>query len=189
MLKRLLFLLWPLLVVGCTISPLQTLNPDSPLSQWQLSGKFAIKTVNQAQGLTIHWQQNNQQFDIKLLTLFGITALTIEGNEQLVTIEADDGPVQGHSAEQLIWQLTGWHIPVNQLRYWLIGEVTNASAVTLTPQGFFHQGIILDSLNQPWQLTLGNYKLVQGRHLPHSLRLQQGKSLLKLAITQWRLGV
>jgi len=187
MLKRFLFLLLPMLLAGCVTKPSQTLNPDYPLSQWQFSGKFAIKTPQKRQGLKIHWQQNGPQFDIKLLTIFGITVLTIEGDEQLVTIEADDGPVQGRSAEQLIWQLTGWHIPVNQLQHWLVGEVRDATQISLTPQGDFKQGTIVDSLNRPWQLSLGQYKMVQGHKLPHQLRLQRDGSLLKLAINQWQL--
>jgi len=188
MLKRLLFLFLPVILIGCTTKIPPTINPDLPLSQWQFSGKFAIKTPQQKEGLKIHWSQKEQQFNIKLLTIFGITVLTIEGNEHQVTIEADDGPVRGHSAEQLIWQLTGWHIPVNQLQHWLVGDVINASDVTLNAQGYFTQGIIIDSLNRPWQLTLGNYKQVQGRTMPHSLRLQRENSLLKLAINQWQLN-
>lgn len=187
MLKRFLFLFIPLLVSGCSSNVLQTFSSDYTPVQWKFSGKFAIKTPEQTKGLKIHWQQVDDQFDINLYTVFGITVLKIKGNDRLVVMEADQGPVTGQSAEQLIWQQTGWHIPVNNLQHWLLGEVKSASNIELTSAGDFSQGDIVDRFGRPWHLTLDNYKLIQGRSMPHNLRLNQGKLLLKLAISDWQI--
>jgi outer membrane lipoprotein LolB len=187
MLKRLLFLFIPILLAGCSSKIPQHFSPDYIPQQWQFTGKFAIKTPEQAQGLKIHWQQINDQFDINLYTVFGITVLKIKGNDEIVKIETDETPIEGQSAEQLIWQQTGWHIPVANLQHWLVGEVDTASNVELTNEGYFNQGDITDSYGRPWRLTLTNYKLVQGRPMPHSLRLNHDKLLLKLAISNWQI--
>lgn len=187
MLKRLLFLFIPILLIGCSSKITPSFAPDHIPRQWQFNGKFAIKTPQQTKGLKIHWQQIDDQFDINLYTAFGITVLKIKGNDEIVKIEADEDPVEGRSAERLIWQLTGWHVPVDNLRHWLVGEVEGASFIELTSEGYFNRGKITDSYGRPWHLTLSDYKLVQGRPMPHGLRLQQGNSFLKLAISQWQI--
>lgn len=187
MIKRLLFLFISLFLTACVSKITPTFISGEPLSYWQFNGKFAIKTPDQRQGLKINWQQNDQQFDINLYTVFGITVLKINGNDQLVTIEADQGPITGHSAEQLIWQLTQWHVPVNNLQHWLIGDVSDARNIIIDNDGYFVSGDISDRFGRVWQLSLGKYQAVQGRVMPHSLRLQHDKLFLKLAINQWQL--
>ena len=187
MIKRLLFLFVLLFLTACVSKIPPTFVSGEPLNHWQFNGKFAIKTPDQRQGLKINWHQTGQQFDISLYTVFGITVLKINGNQQLVTIEANDGPITGNSAEQLIWQLTQWHVPVNNLQHWLIGHVDDASNIEVDSAGHFISGEISDRFGRLWQLSLGKYQEIQGRMMPHSLRLQHGKLFLKLAINQWQL--
>ena len=185
--KRLFFLFTALFLTGCSTTSLLVFSPDHVPTQWQFNGKVAIKTPEQAQGLKINWHQIDDQFDINLYTTFGITDLKIKGNKHTVNIESDQGPITGTSAQQLIWQQTGWHIPIDNLQHWLLGDVTDATNVELSNNGHFLSGNIYDNFGRQWQLSLNKYQPVQGRTLPHSLRLRHDKLLLKLAIIEWKI--
>ena len=185
--KRLLFLFAAILLSGCTTKSLLIFTPNHQPSHWQFNGKLAIKTPAQANGLKINWQQHDDQFNINLYTIFGITVLKITGDDQTVTINSDQGVFSGTSAQQLIWQQTGWHLPIDNLQHWLLGEVNDASDIVLNGQGQFISGTINDNLGRQWLLSLDKYQPVQGRALPHSLRLKHEKLLLKLAINDWKL--
>ena len=152
-------------------------------TQWQLSGKFAVKTPADNGTSRINWQQTNEQYAINLYTLFGISILSIEGDDKAVRI--DGKRVYGRSPEQVVEHITGWQLPVSNLKYWLLGQVDNAREVSYDDQGNFSRGLLYDNAGHPWQLTLSKYKKVQGRMLPHKVSLQQPDVNLRLAISSW----
>lgn len=187
MIKRLLFLFSALFIASCSTIPQSSIAPADIVEQWQFNGKFAIKTPQETRSAKINWAQVNEQYDINLYTTFGITVMKIKGDEGYVEITTDGDPIIGSSAEQLIWQLTRWHIPVNQLKLWVKGNVPNAIEPTLNENNQFRQGHIVDSNGETWLLRLGEYKTI-GTHLrPTTLRLTKGKLFLKLAISQWHI--
>lgn len=154
-------------------------------TQWQLSGNFKVNTPAQKATSRISWQQQDNDFIINLYTLFGVSVLNIEGTEQGVSI--DGKPYPGRSAEQLVYQMTGWQLPVNDLKLWLLGRVDNARDVSLDPQGNFNRGLINDRAGRTWQLDLSKYKTVRGRSMPHKISLQHSDIRLKLAVSSWKI--
>jgi len=185
--KRLLFLLSLFILASCSTTPQPSITPTELFEQWQFNGKFAIKTPLESQSAKIHWVQTNERYDINLYTTFGITVMKIKGDQQFVEITTDGQPMTGASAEQLIWQMTRWHIPVNQLRHWVKGDVPDAIAPTFSLDGYFERGHIVDSNGEQWLLRLGGYKNIATRVRPTTLRLSKGKLFIKLAISQWQI--
>jgi len=185
--KRLLFLFNVIILASCTTTPRINIDPSDIVEQWQFNGKFAIKTPQEAQAAKINWSQVNDQYDINLYTTFGITVMKIQGNEQHVEITTDGDTTVGSSAEQLIWQMTRWHIPVNQLKHWVNGNVQHAIDPIVNEAGQFQQGNITDSNGDQWLLKLGQYQTFGQHTRPTTLRLSKGKLFLKLAISTWRI--
>jgi len=174
-------------LAGCSTTVDHNIASQDIYQQWQFNGKFAIKTPTEVQSAKINWSQINQHYDINLYTTFGITVMKIKGHDNFVEIEGVGDPVSGPSAEQLIWQLTRWHIPVNQLSHWVKGDVVNAIAPQFNQRGQFEQGHILDSKGQQWLLTLGGYKTIGLHTRPTKLKLTKDTMYLKLAISQWHI--
>jgi len=185
--KRLLFLLSIFIFAGCSTTPRTELAASEIFEQWQFNGKFAIKTPHESQSAKINWVQLNDHYDINLYTTFGITVMKIKGDQQKVEITTDGAPMIGTSAEQLIWQLTRWHIPINQLKHWVKGNVVNASEPKFDDNGRFLQGYIIDSNGETWLLKLGKYKRIGSHSRPTTLRLSKDKMFLKLAISTWQI--
>ncbi|NRA59661.1 MAG: outer membrane lipoprotein LolB [Psychrobium sp.] len=175
------------ILVGCstTIDPNKLVGPVT--QQWQFNGKFAVRSVKETKSAKINWQQLNDQFDINLYTTFGITVMKINGGRNHVQIDDGSDTYKGTSAGHLIWQLTGWHVPIDQMQQWVQGDVKQAINVKLDQYGRFKSGDIIGENGQVWHLKLSKYKNVDGYIRPHSLLLSQQKLFFKLAISKWQI--
>lgn len=187
MTKRLLFLLTLLSIASCSNTPVVSQITETTQQQWQFNGRFAIKTPQETQSSKINWAQVNDHYDINLYTTFGITVMKIRGDESSVQITSNGDTHHGTSAEQLIWQMTRWHVPVNQLSHWVKGSVPDALDPTYNEAGQIKQAYIIDSNNQQWLLQLGGYKSFDGMSRPTTLRLSKDALFLKLAISTWHI--
>lgn len=185
--KRLLFLSFTLILSGCASFTNQMSTDDTVTQQWQFNGKFAIKTPTEKNAAKMHWAQLNDQFEINLYTLFGISLMNIQGDAHRVAINSNGDTYTGNNAQELIYRLTRWHIPVNDIPAWVTGHVENAIDVQLDAQGNFHKGTIIGDDNTAWQLTLSHYKTVDDVNRPHQLLLKSADGYFKLAITQWNI--
>ena len=186
-LKRLLLLSIIMISGGCATFDTSTDLANNTKQQWQFNGKFAIKTPDEKNAAKMHWSQVDDHYDINLYTLFGISLMNIKGDKSQVTINNSGEVYHGRDAQQLIYRLTRWHIPVNDIPAWLVGQVENATDVIVDTHGNFHRGTIKGADNRPWQLTLSRYKDVGDYHRPHQLLLKSGDTYFKLAITQWKI--
>ena len=176
-----------LMLVGCsaTIDPNSYVGPIT--EQWRFNGKFAVRSAKETTSAKINWQQINDQYDINLYTMFGITVMKINGGHHRVQIDNGSERYNGTSAGQLIWQLTGWHLPIDQMQHWVKGEVEHAINVQRDQDGQFKSGDIIGGNGQQWRLTLGKYKIVDGHIRPHSLLLSKDKLYFKLSISKWQI--
>jgi len=185
--KRLLLLSLVLILSGCiTLDSITSVNPQVK-QQWQFSGKFAVRTPNDKKSAKLHWSQIDDKYDINIYTIFGISVMSIIGNNNQVTIKQNGEAYTGQNAQQLIYRLTRWHLPVNDLQHWVQGSVDNAIDITYDSNGNFHQGIIIANDNKEWQLTLDDYKNVDEKSRPHKLILKSNESYFKLAINKWKI--
>lgn len=169
-----------------TTDSITSVNPNIK-QQWQFTGKFAIKTAKDKNAAKIHWSQVNDRYDINIYTIFGISVMSIIGDDNKVTIDQRGDIYSGQDVQQLIYRLTRWHIPVEQLQHWVTGDVTNAHDVTYNDQGLFHQGNIIGRDNKVWQLTLSGYRDIDGQTRPYRLLFKSDDAYLKLAINKWEI--
>jgi len=185
--KRLLLLSLALLISGCATFESTPPSNSNITQQWQFTAKFAVRTPDEKNSAKMHWSQVNDQYDINLYTIFGISIMSITGDEQQVIINNRGDEYTGSNAQQLIYRLTRWHLPVNDLQHWVTGVVHNASDAKYDTQGNFYQGNITSLDNKQWQLTLSDYKDINGHSRPHRLLLKSGNTYFKLAISQWKI--
>ena len=174
-------------MTGCASFNTPSDASASNQQQWQFNGKFAIKTPEEKNAAKMHWSQIDDSYEVNLYTLFGISLMNINGNEHQVTITTSGGTYHGRNAQELIYRLTRWHIPVNDIPAWLTGKVNNATDVTLDEQGNFYRGTIHGDDGRAWQLNLSRYKMVKDQRRPHQLLLKSQDSYFKLAISQWNI--
>jgi outer membrane lipoprotein LolB len=188
-----------LILSACALRPadvsenpiLQTQSLSS-LQQWQINGKLAIISAKERKSASLNWRQQAQNINLILTTVVGSTIANLDYDGELATLHADDKTWQAPSASDLILQVTGWQVPVEELSDWMKGEV-DAALVNAR----FENGLVQSFTTQcngclPWTIqynSYGEFEFEQGSFtLPTSMRLRQEATdtLLILRIDKWK---
>lgn len=191
MLLRLLTFTAVLLLAGCaTVQPQrdqvnwhQERARLEQLTHWQIVGKMAIITPQQKGSARLNWQQDGDDYRLNLTSLVGTTILDLSRHQGAITLQDSDGNRhQSQDAEALIYQLTGWHIPVTGLPEWIKG-LPGKAAFELNPDSS-----LASVRDGQWQIVYGDYRDQDSYRLPHQLTMTGQNSRLKLQINQWTLA-
>ncbi|MCP4323649.1 MAG: outer membrane lipoprotein LolB [Psychromonas sp.] len=194
---RIFYLLIPFLFSGCAQFPKKAVQKNSSwenqqtqlerLTHWSISGKLAIITPEERNSLNIHWQQSNQDFHIHLTTFLGLSVLDIQkSGDTTVIIDTDGNRHISDSTEQLITELSGMILPINQLQQWIKGNPSKANYQLDENQ----QVITLQSSSDEsglWSILYSDYRTTHNTNLPHKLKLNRGKLRIKFAISDWNI--
>lgn len=152
------------------------------LQHWQIKGKFGFKSPEQKQSASLSWLQNNADYQLSLNTILGTSILTMQGDPQWVTLNADDETYSGTNASELIWQITGWTLPVEQLPTWIKGQSLASDKVGLSEQGWISE-LQPGCLNcRGWLLHYADYQFVQNYWLPHKITLLNKNNQVEVII-------
>ncbi len=152
---------------------------------WSLKGRISVQLPNHSWQAAIHWNQQGEDFKLSLHNPFGQVLGQIEKQGQDVVLADGDGHNHHHSASELnhlISQQIGIPVPVDSLRYWILGEPQPGQpwqpldASQANTQGFSQAN---------WNIHLNRWSLFDGRMLPSRLMLQRDKIKLKFALHNW----
>jgi len=158
------------------------------LSDWALTGKLAIITPTERHSLNIYWQQEGDNFHIRLSTFLGSTVLDVHKNAVTTEIIDSNGDhFVGPDSEMLIEKLSGWVIPIELLQQWIKGSPSNAS-YQLNENNQVVSLSATDKKNASWSIDYSDYKATQGINLPHKLQLKRPDLRLKFAISKWQIN-
>ncbi len=155
--KKLAYLF--IISLSALLSACQTLpsTPTSPTSthtapKFSITGKIGVTTVTpngtQAGSAFYSWAQEEGRFGIDLTGALGIGATTIRYDGKTASLTSEKtGTIEADSPEALLVQATGWHAPISQLPYWILG----ISAPSDTPNSQKDaQGRLISAENTQW---------------------------------------
>lgn len=152
------------------------------LTHWQLRGKLAILTAKEKGSARLNWQQRGDDYDLVLTNVLGGTLLEVHQlNGRVEVVDRDGRHYQSQDSEALIYQLTGWPIPMRDLPTWIKGLPGQAS-FELGGDGRVNR------LKQDnWALTYQDYARTRLWLLPTAIELQGPQTRIKLAINEWQI--
>lgn len=157
--------------------PTNAQNELYDLQRWAFEGRIAITGKNDAWSANINWEHSPTEDLIKLSGPLGQGGALIQLNASGVTIDQGGGDVKSSAdIENFINQQVGLSVPVNSLRYWVVGIPEKSQAVIAIDKGFEQVG---------WQ---NQYKTMQpvGKYvLPRNMTVTSETVKLKLFIDQW----
>jgi len=185
-------------LAGCATPPQPTVRLNSAAHQlsleqqdhWLIKGKLGFKSPKEAnQSANFRWQQTQQQYQLNMTSTFGTSLLNMQGDEENVTLIADDETYQDSDPSHLIWRVTGWQIPVEKLRFWIKGQHQQSDQVITSEQGWVSQLQPVCNNCENWLINYDNYKLVDGIWLPHKVMLYNSinNSQLLIRVNAWDL--
>jgi len=185
--RKLLALLPALVLFGC-VAPMPREAPvpgtdPALIKGFQLSGRVAVKYDGQGFSGGLRWQRSGESDDLLILSPLGQGVARIERDAEGVTLTApDQRPYRARDTAELTQQVLGWRLPLDGLRYWVLG--TPAPGAAAVAESGADQR--LSSLTQDgWRIDYLGYKRVDGTDLPGRIVLQRGEVEVKLVIDSW----
>lgn len=180
-----------------SLPPDQTLWQQHQVSvaavhQWAIQGRVAIQTESNGGQADLFWnQQDNQNYDIKLIAPFGGGTSHIQARPGGVSLTTSDGQqLFADNTDALLNDVQGMRLPVSGLRYWILGVPSPQSEYQLMK---WNAGGYLQLLQQDgWRVELREYKAVGLYYLPKKLfisRINHEENVdLRLVIQRWNLA-
>ncbi len=163
-----------------TAVDLERMRHNIELQQWQLQGKIGLRHNDKADSAYINWRQSADQWTVRLSTVLGQTIALIEGSAQQTFLQIGQDTFQAVDSETLLYQLTGWQLPMTPLAYWIRGLPDPQMPYTMSNDGrsFTQSG---------WQVAYRAVMAVKQRTLPARIHLQRPPFTVVLIIQNWTL--
>ncbi|MBT3308793.1 MAG: outer membrane lipoprotein LolB [Gammaproteobacteria bacterium] len=197
-LQRLSIVVAVWLLVGCSMAPPHSttaaLQLDwetrkaqlQQLQQWQVDGRVALRMGKEGGQSGFSWKHKSalqQQFNLSGLLGAGAVELLVGGAGAQLTTAGES--YRGDRASQLLFEVTGWKIPVEAAQYWIKG---------LPDPTLELESLVLDEANRlqqlqqaGWRIEIRRYQQLNQMELPAFVVMEQGDVRLKLRLNRWRL--
>ena len=153
------------------------------LDKWQFSGRIAVKTGDDGFNGKLRWIQDEDSFRATVSGPLGIGTVRIEGDRDGVEITDKDGTATVlQDVEMELYYRYGWTIPVESLRYWVLG----------IPDPRVPAAIEFDDLDRVsrieqrgWNVNVGAYREAGGQQMPARLVASSRETSVRLVIDKW----
>ncbi|HHW4679477.1 MAG TPA: lipoprotein insertase outer membrane protein LolB [Xylella sp.] len=152
-------------------------------SNWSFQGRAGISQGLHGGTVQVEWQQRGGSYRIVLSIPVSRQSWVLSGRVNgAARLEGAGGGRVGETAEQMLFEATGWQIPMGVLPDWVRGRDSGADDVQLDATGRPHR-----VYQGGWQLTfLEWFPSSEGRPaLPRRIEASSGSARLRLIVDQW----
>jgi|GEM_PF-24083 len=158
------------------------------LRDYQTRGSFVYNGGETKTYAKFFWQQYTpEKYRLLLTNPLGSRELELTVEPDLARLTTKDG--QTHMSDvpsELIYQLTGMEIPLDDLTAWLVGSPGRATDFTLD-ENHLLKSVTFEQNGEKWVLDYISYDTKTSPMLPNYLELRQGERLIKLKMDSWTL--
>ena len=88
-------------------------------SDWQLRGRVNVRYQNESYTPRIQWQQQGDNYRIRLWGTFNAGNTVIIGEPKLVTMEHDGDSITANTPEELVLDNLGYELRISYLEFWV----------------------------------------------------------------------
>lgn len=165
------------------------------IDSWDLRGRLGVRAPDGGGQAALRWQREDEAHEIDLTGPLGKQLLKLfEDGDGARMRDARQREFAAADAQTLLWQATGWRVPLAGLRHWIVGLPAPATAGVreLDVQGR------LERLRQlGWEVRFLDYMRVDGVDLPRRLVLRylapgmgdgDAEVELRLLVQAWNLA-
>jgi|GEM_PF-3208816 len=94
---------------------------DSIPQHWRIKGRISMVKEQQSWYARFNWLQQQKDFQIRFTGPLGETLLQLTQQDHSVRMKTPSGETRSEDIEQLLFQQTGWELPIKSLKFWLQG--------------------------------------------------------------------
>lgn len=151
---------------------------------WNITAKLGIRNGDDSGSVTLYWQQQQNQYQIRIAGPLGQGNGLLSGNEDTIVIERPSKKtLYSNKPAQLIKDTFGWDLPVQDLNYWVRG--LSSPFLEAAEQNYNASGV-LSGLNQSdWSLRYTRYRTTDSWLMPQRIHAEKGELMLTLVIKTW----
>ena len=158
------------------------------LEKWQIQGRVGFYTEHEAWPGELNWQQNHQQYDVRIIASLGAGSIRIFTTEGGVMLEnsSDPRPHFSPDPQALLKQQMGWDLPIDSLRYWVRGI---PSPLEKDPGKWQldASGRLANLQQAGWSIEFDRYKPNAGIVLPGKVLMEHKDLSVKIVIRKWQI--
>lgn len=155
------------------------------LTTWQVKGRIAVRTDDQAFSGNLFWTKAKDKQEFKLFGPFGklYARLTEDGDGAKLYLDGA-GERSGVNADSLIREALGIDLPLSFLFYWIQGR-----SIPKAPGEYKvdSQGRMEELRFRDWTVDYHNYQYYGSRMLPSKIRIERPGQVLKLSLRDWQI--
>ncbi len=155
-------------------------NTLQQVQNFSLQGRLAESGLVSFGG-ALSWIQTGPSFQARFYGPLGVGAVAISGSPGNMEIQNKSGTYQTQQPEALMQQQFGWSLPVDGLRYWVLGLPAPGAVALKLDDG----GHILSMQQNGWELVYSEYQNVAGLDLPKKFALSDPERGFKVFVDIW----
>ncbi|OEY70965.1 outer membrane lipoprotein LolB [Rheinheimera salexigens] len=157
------------------------------MQQFTIQASVSIKTAADAISGNLHWQQlQPEYYNARLSNFLGISLFELQQDATGSQIQLRGETYYGVDTSSLLWQLSGWSMPLADMPLWLRGLPSNNSQhINVDEFGRVTSFSLTDSTGIIWQLEYQSF-FSDSLSLPKRLLLSSESTKIKLVIRSWQ---
>ena len=144
---------------------------------WQLRGRVNVRYQDESHTPRIQWQQQDDNYRIRLWGTFNAGNTIIAGKPNLVTMEHDGKIIKAANPENLILENLGYELPVSHLEFWIRGLPSPDSDSELE---FSKSNRLLMIKQDGWEVSYPEVHRFDGLTLPRRVEITRVSNDIQL---------
>lgn len=165
--------------VGQSVYSRQAQEYGYALRSWSLDGRLAVVSNKDSWSANLAWQHDKVLDQLKLSGPLGQGGAVIRLSKDYVALDRG-GTVQTSSQpNQFIAQQLGMFVPIEALKYWIVGLPEPNQSIIET-EGGFKQG--------QWLVMYKEMQSVGNQLMPRKIMVSNDQVRLKVMIDRWNLN-
>lgn len=173
---------------GCALLPASP-APDSSLrppqpdnAAFALNGRIAIKYDEIRHSAGLRWVHRAQSDEVLLLAPLGQTVARVYRDAYGATLDDGSKQYRAEDVEALMQQALGWRLPLDGLRYWILGMPAAERPAQIKRDD---NGRIVMLHQDGWEVAYLRHADASPNSLPTRLQLNRDDLQVQLLIDEW----
>jgi outer membrane lipoprotein LolB len=146
---------------------------------WQLDGRVAVAVGTQGWQATLNWRQRSESSEVHLAGPFGVGALVLTRTPAGLSL---NGAAPSDAVLSQLQEKLGFDLPIEHLRYWLLGIADPAAGFQLTRNA---QDRALKLTQDGWTIDYDRYLPVAGDVLPAHVVVSREGVRVRIVVDHW----
>lgn len=154
------------------------------VSHWDIEGRIAIRSYDQAVNANLHWKQDGDVFAIEITGPLGQGGVSLNGAPGTARLVSGEVNEIATDAQELLFTHTGYVVPIEALKYWIRGLPQPNSGSQHRLDG---QGRLAQLSHEHWKVRFRGYEDYESHSLPNKVFVENHQLSVRIVIDKWSL--